>query len=370
MKRALVIFLLLVAACASAGCWDTIDISNRAYITAVGIDRAESPSGFKVSLEIVKPAELLANSGEPAAVIHTVEAESIALALEQIQARIPRRLTMGHVRVLLVGEKQAGEDLRDVFEYFEKQPDIAMRLQLMFVQDGEALDILKSKPQMRRYVSQELVAMTQLEYRYALSKTSSLSGFLSELRATGGRGFAGRILSIRDGAVLIRHGGAVFDKWRLVGWLSSSETQSAGWITNGANATVVGDLDGGTYVYRVRRSSGQIKPFTDEKGRLGFIVNIKTDGMIRDELKKDIDLSKPENIRKMEKLFSRVISEQAGAALYKSQKELGVDYLGFGEALRRYDPRTFKKLDWEKAYPDIPVQIKVEARISQFGLST
>lgn len=371
MRRNIILFMLfLLAVFLNTGCWDTMDISNRAYVTAIGVDAGENTKKFKVSLEIVKPAQLLKDDAQaPAAIVETADADSIAIALEEIQSRIPRLLSLAHLRVMLIGEKLARGNFRDTIEFIQKHPEKALRLRLVFVKAGEALDVLKAKPLVEKYVAAELIAMTQMEERHAFIRTSPLNSFIGELRATGGQGMGSMVTVLSQEQKIIHSGSAAFGNWKLVDWLDDKATQEANWIVGEANTTVLVAADGGTYAYQVKHSRVRVKPVWDKQGQLGFVVQLKTDGMIIDEQEKDYDLIKPKHMNEMEKIFSREISEQVRAAVHKSQQELNVDYLGFGEALKRYAPQAYEKLDWEKVFPDIPVTVQVNASVTRFGLS-
>lgn len=376
MRRSLFpVILVFMAALFNTGCWDTMDISDRAFVTAIAVDAGGANAGedskkFKVSLEVVKPAQLLKqDTQEPAALVETVEADSIIIALEEIQGRIPKLLSLAHLRVMLIWEKLARENFRETIEFIQKHPEKALRLRLMLVKGGEALDVLKTRPMVEKYVAGELIAMTRMEERHALMRTNPLNRFIGDLRATGGKGLGTMVTVSEQGKKLIHNGSAAFDKWKLVSWLDGKETQDANWIMGEANTTVLVTADEGTYAYRVDYSKASVKPVWDDQGQLGFVVRLKTDGMMMDEQETDFDLTKPQNMNEMEKIFSREITGQVEAAVHKAQKEVGVDYLGFGQALKRYAPEYYNKLDRDKVFPVLPVTVLVNASVTRFGLS-
>ncbi|MFZ7102722.1 MAG: Ger(x)C family spore germination protein [Peptococcaceae bacterium] len=371
MKRMLFFFLtFLLAVFSTTGCWDTMDISNRAFVTAIGVDQGAGPKKFKVSLEIVKPVKLLTQDAEDdATIVETVEADSIALALEEIQGRVPRLLSLGHLRVMLIGERLARENFRHTIEFIQKHPEKALRLRLIFVKGREALEVLKAKPAVEKYMAGELITMTMMEERHAMIRTNPLIDLIGNLRSTGGKGLGGMVTVSRSGEKLIHNGSAVFDKWKLIGWLDGEETRAVNWIVGNANTTVLVTSGDGAYAYRIDHSKVSVKPTWNSEGRLEFVIRLKTDGMMIDEQETDYDLKKPREINEMEKIFSQEITGQIQRAVHKSQQELGVDYLGLGQVLRRHAPREFNKLDWEKVYPDIPVKVLVNASVTRFGLS-
>jgi spore germination protein KC len=188
------------------------------------------------------------------------------------------------------------------------------------------------------------------------------------MRATGGKGI-GTMLMVSEGQKIIHEGCAIFDNWELQGWLTGQETKEANWIVGEANSTVLVTDDGSKYIYRVDHSKVSINTIKNTQGQITFVVRAKTNGMIIDEQKKDYDLTKPKNMNEMEKMFSQEITRQIKAAVYKSQKVFKADYLGFGEAFKRNNPQVFAKLDWEKTFPDIPINVEVTASVTRFGLS-
>lgn len=361
-------FLLLVIGL--TGCWDVQDITNRAYITAIGLDHArEGAAGeYKVSFEIVLPNKLFERSGDQKATLNqTIEAPSIGTAVERLQARISRPLSLAHLRVLLIGETLAKEkNFLDIADFFQRNPNIQKRIRLLFVQKAEAEDILETKPIYENYIARELVSMSQVDY--AQSRNTSFLDFVAELRAKDGKGFGMRGLVSSEENLLIRHGGAIFDQWRLRGWLSSEETEYANWIVGDGEFTLDAKREKSTYTYLIDKKSVKITP-TQQNGRLGFAVTLKTAGALMQEQGDHVDASKPEALRQLESLFARTIKEQVESAIAKAQKHFHIDYLGFDTALQKSDLRMYQKLNWSKVFPDLPITVEVKTKISSFGLS-
>lgn len=369
-KNIILVILVLLVMALGTGCWDTMDISNRAFVTAIGVDAGENSKKFKVSLEIIKPAQLLKrDTQDNATLVETIEADSIAIALDEIQGRIPKLLSLTHLQVILIGEKLAREDFRDIVEFIQKSPEKALRLNLMFVYEGEALDVLKAKPVICPYIAEELIEMKRMEGRHALMYTNPLIRFIGDMRVTGGKGMGTMVAVSDQGHRIIQEGSAIFDKWKLIGWLNGQETKEANWIVDNADTTVLVTGNGGKYAYLVNHNKLSIKPTRNEQGELKFIVRLKTNGMIIDEQEKDYDLTKPKEMNEMEEIFSQEITREIQTAIHKSQKEFGVDYLGFGEILKSNDLQTYKKLDWEKVFPEVPIDVQVNASVTRFGLS-
>lgn len=370
MKKIILTALLFAIMVSASGCMGAVDISNQAFVTTIAVDKGENDKKFMVSAEIVRPALFLRNDGGVKAfMVESAEADSIVTALEEIQTRIPRLLSLSHLRVMLIGEELAKDNFRDTIEFIQKYPEKALRLKLMFVKGAESRELLKATPAIGQYIAEDLIAMSHLEGRTAMIHTNPLIDFIGDMRATEGKGVGTTLSMAENGDKIVHQGAAVFDQWKLAGWLNGAETKGANWLLGDDFATVLINGGGGVYAYCVESRKLRIEPKWNEQGELRFLVRLQTDGLLVDEQEYDYDLLEPENINAMEKLFSQEITGQIKAAIEKSQKEIGVDYLGFGENLKRHNPKKFKAMDWEKVYPNIPVDVEVRAAITRFGLS-
>ena len=369
--------LLLLFMLIPTGCWDVKDISNQAFITSIGLDAVSDPdlkgsqyeAKYKVTFEIINQAKLAGPPGEPATIIETVEAPSIGKAVEELQARISKQLTLSHLRVLLVGDKLAREkNFMDPASFFEKSTEVALRIQLMFVQDKEARDVLKIKPRLGKSMSDELVALTEIETNTSLAHENPFNNFLLDLRNTGGRALGSRVIVHKERQILIRNGSAIFNNWKLAGWLGCVETQDANWITQEAPAVVQGQTEDLFLTCRTEKVKTEIVPEI-KQGKPAFKLNIEMTGKVMEEQGKFMDLTRPENMEKISQTISEVVKQSAARAISKSQVELGIDYLGLGQALKRRYPKEYEKMNWEKVYPGVPVEVNIKCTFGRSGLA-
>ncbi|MGI6679513.1 MAG: Ger(x)C family spore germination protein [Dehalobacterium sp.] len=367
LQKILLCLILILFCLVNLGCWDIHDIGRRAIITAIGIDkREETSSSYNFTFEIIKPASIKDEAQETANIIETVEGTSLREAMEKLQVKVSRLTFLGHLRVVLIGENAGKKSFKDIGDMIFREPQIASRVRLMFVQNGEAKDILEVKPRLSKYVADELVHMTQLEYELPLVRNQPFYQFINELRSTKGRGLATRVLATENNKTIVLDGGAVFNNWELIDWLSSAETRAANWLVAKPNATVVGNLDKGIFTFRSDRKKLSIKPLRHENGPR-VLISLDIKGEILSKQGSTLDLTKLDNIKKLERLFSQVITNQIRAAVKKSQTT-GVDYLGIGNGVQRKDAKLYKSIKWEEVYPTIPITIQVNTEIERYGL--
>lgn len=362
-----------------SACWDTKDISDRAFITALGIDKISGESEvqenistkYKITAEIIKPSLLKENSWklEPektAGIIISAEGETLQNALDLLQTEVSRPLNLHHLQVLVVGQEVV-DNLQDICSFFERHPKIARRLRMIFVQGDKASTIFDTTPELERSITRKLVGMTEISKDFSLSTFKPFTILLSELRANSGQALGGA-LHLNNNNSFHLSGSVVLDNWKLAGWLNGEETRRANLlIPKSQKMTFVAKMDNGTYTYVSNKNRVKITPLI-QKDSLNFIVKVTTDGYIIQEEGNELDLSEPKNIAKLEKGFSQIINNEVKEAIRKSQKELQVDYLGFGMILMDREPDYFKSIDWKKVFPTVSIQTNVQAKISGFGI--
>jgi len=106
-----------------------------------------------------------------------------------------------------------------------------------------------------------------------------------------------------------------------------------------------------------------------KQGKPAFRLSIKMTGKVMEEQGKFMDLTRPENMEKITQTISEVVKQSAARAISKSQKELGIDYLGLGQSLQRRYPKEYEKMNWEKVYPGVPVEVNVKCTFGRSGLA-
>lgn len=368
------LFVLLLCVITMSGC-QVQDIGKRAYVTMMSIDVPDKPKSneetgisprYKVTAEIVKLPKYRTFTDKPANIIISAEGEDIDQALQYMQTRLSFQINLLHLRGVLIGEEMAKKNLKDIFSFIEKDPDIARRLRLAFVQGGRASDLFQVQPRFTKIVNQELISMTQINNPLARSVT--FGDLIRDLRSNEGRAFGTRFLFDRDEKLAISHGGAVIQDWKLLGWADAELTRKTLWIMEKVQVTVSARMNNSLLTYQTDAKNFRIVPQIKGDKLLAFKVTVKTDGTIRQEQGSDIDLSDPKNISKLEKVFSQKIKTEVEEAIEVSQKQFETDYIGFERALKDRRPEIFEKMDWEKEFPAIPIDVEVNAKISKFGL--
>lgn len=370
-RKIIVLGLIVLISLTGPGCWDIKDITERAFVTAIALDISEQGNTpqYKVTVSIPQPIKIKSRT-QDFLQSFTTEADSITKAMQKLQTEISRTISFHHLRAVLIEGKLATQkDFRDLSSFFSKNPDLALRTRLFFVQDEEAKEFFNNKPQFERSIVAELVSFSQSGKQLSLTRTNRYADFLQDLQNNNGTALGAKLTSTKnkEGEKTIVDGGAVFKDWKLVGWLNGEEIQGANLLMDNQQFIVNAEMGGGQYSYLADNVSKKIKPVKNGS-QIQFYLELKTKGIVLEERKVYVDFSDPKNISDLEKVLSKIVKKQLEGAIYKSQKEFETDYLGFGKAFKNKYPKEFKKIkDWNKIYPEVPINVQVEAKISRFG---
>lgn len=147
MRNRFIFFLIICTITFTPGCWDIRDVNNTAVVLAIGIDLPSNPATakYKVTFEFAKPFTV-GESPLSQSTVASVDADSILHAIHRVQSSVSRNISLSHLRVIVVGGDIAKqENFWDFTNYLMREPEVALRLRLVFVQNAQARDVFYTK---------------------------------------------------------------------------------------------------------------------------------------------------------------------------------------------------------------------------------
>ena len=379
MKKSVCCILLFLIPLMAAGCWDMIDIEKYAFVTALGIDSLEEqsaadqrglphlnpPPRMHLTMEIFSPRLFKMEKDKHSIVIHQ-SADALMEALKLAQSQIPNRITLVHLRLLIIGEEYARQGIKEVIETLRNDPSIASRFRLVFLQEGRAEAALESRAIPEGSITEVFAETGERDPAYGFHTTVNFNYLKEQLMNSNGTAYCTR-LHLSENRWTQKAGAAVLKDWKLVGWLNPFEVRSANWITGKINQTSVSvENEEMRAVYHVTNVKVRIKTTVGE-GQPRFLVSVKTDGVLSYIDQVPGGTMTNEYLKKIETAMAQKVSEEIRLAVEKAQKEFQADYLGFNQALENSHPAVYRSLDWEEVFPTVPVDVEVEARITRLG---
>ncbi|MCC2686777.1 MAG: germination protein Ger(x)C family [Paenibacillaceae bacterium] len=406
VKRSLTVGLLLLTPLLS-GCWDRLEIEDRAVILAIAIDKAtkedilkledkpgggnitsigentqNSPLGnIKVTVQIAVPGRIPLGPGggtggpskpeQKPVWIMSITGQTINEALVKLQQRMADRLFFGHLRVIVVSEEVAKLGIADFNDFFRRQPQIR-RTVWMTVSDGMAEQFLTVMPQLERVPT--LYLQGTLEHGVKLGKIPNdfVGVFWSATSAKGQQGYLPYVrLTSKDSYEVA--GLAYFLGDRMVGTTSPLEVgyfMGIKSLNPGGYSVLLNMPEAkSTVMFHATHRNAKIK-MNIVDGIPHFTINIQLEGDLSEKSNEKVNF----NIETIKELQSQLEkgAMQGYKNLIKKTQEKGSDIFGFGEIVRARQPAYWKrnirtKENWIKMYKQVTYEFNLNMRIRRIG---
>ncbi len=380
------------AACASllalllAGCWDRRELNELGISMAMGIDRAGDQ--YEVTVQVVQPGEVTqkdGQSGRAPVTVYKASGTTLFEALRRMTTDSPRKIYSSHLRFVIFGEEAARQGIGDALDLLSRDNELRTDFYLLVAKGTTAENVLGILTPMEKIPANKVYRSIDMSERNggftaAVSLDEFISVYVSDGKepAVGGVEAAGsaeagrfreNVKTIRPAARLLSAGLAAFREDKLVGWLNEAESKGYNIVVGNVKNAVdhVACPDGGNvaleWVDSTSKLGGSVR-----NGAALLRVDVRVEENIG-EVQCALDLSRPSFIRDLERKAEKRVEELALQAVETMQKTYGSDIFGFGEAIRRSDPRAWRSLkkDWEESFKNARVDVKATVKIRRSG---
>nr|WP_284646666.1 Ger(x)C family spore germination protein [Paenibacillus chinjuensis] len=383
--------LILPLACITlilSGCWNRREMNELAINMGLGIDKVGKE--YRITAQVVNPREVAAKGGgggESAVTVYQASGVTIFDAIRRITEESPRRLYMSHLRVLVLGEGLAKQGIGPVLDYLSRDHELRTDFYIVVAKDTRAEEILKVQTAIEEVPANKLfTSMYESQKSWAPTVTVTLDKLITDLVSEGKNPVLTSVKLIGKASNpqvktnqtpnpqprIKLSGLAVFRKDKLIGWLDEEQSKGYSFLIDKV-ANTVGRItcpDGGKLNLEIVRTK------TDTKGRVvngkpEIRIDIHSEGNIG-EVQCQIDLTKPETITELENIANERLKQIILQTINTVQKNYKTDIFGFGETIRRSDPKGWKQIreDWDKLFPEMTVQVNTDNQIRRLGTVT
>ncbi|MCX7568850.1 Ger(x)C family spore germination protein [Tumebacillus sp. DT12] len=381
IKSAFVTFTLLSGVLLS-GCWDREEINDIALSMGGGIDWTEDEKLLGTSLFAIPskvgvgPSSGGGGGGEGGGkknfFVQTSTGENINDVFQKQQTKLSRRVFTSHRRVLVLGDRLAKHGIKNILDYYGRDPTTRLRTFVVVAKDSEAQEILKLRYPIERDPSEaireieQLISGTQVTIRDLMLSVSSEGAcpIMAAIEPVTVGGSKEKTLKLS--------GTAVFKDDKLAGYLDAKETIGLQCLTNKLkNASLMATLPGKQGNLNVVGLDMKRKlKFTYQGDQVHIQVDLKGNGIIN-ENNTNLDLSNPKNIQIMQNAVQKTLQKHIQQAIDKAQQDFQADMFGFGDEIHRYDPKRWKAMKdrWDEIFPKSTITCAIQVKITRFGMS-
>lgn len=375
MKKILcyvIIFSIILITITS--CWSRRELDTLAIITALGIDKSKDDK-ILLTFQILKPGNVKPQGSSSESIwTFTSTGETIFEAIRNATFLSDRKLFLSQCRVFIIGEEIARLGLMPIVDFLDRDPE-PRRINYLLVSRGKAHKIINAETEQESFPALTIENFMKAVPISSFSVPSRLRDFLKNLAEPGIEPIVAKIEPIKRGnkTKMKLYGSAIFLEDKLVAFLDNHETRGYNWIKGKVQSGVIVAKSPEDETKKVSleiiRASSKITPKIQD-GRIIIDVHIHEEGNLAEQMSQ-IDLTKKELLKELEKKKASIIKKEAESAIKKAKKHKS-DIFGFGQAIYRKYPEEWKELskNWQDEFQELEVNIDVDAKLRTIGVSS
>lgn len=373
------------------GCWDRHELNKLGLAIAVGIDWEDEQ--WKLSYQVLVPSVIGggmspgAASGGAAVHVISTQGKTVREASMKTSLENTRRLYFAHTDVMIIGEEAARHGIHEFLDLLFRI-NASRESVIVALTDGKASDLIRKLVLPEKYPG---IALTEL-----IRQTSTVNSdyptvrvyqlaqkITSESHAAGvpvimAGQQADPVLESEEESKKTSTSGApkivklgVFQRDRLIGWLSREESQGLAWLTNqfkmGTISIPVSTRAGGYSSFRILRSKSRIKPIpVGDHFKMQVTVELKGELL---EYGGHLDLKSPDSLRPIEREVEKKVAYMISRS-WEGSRRLKADLPGFADEIHRHYPKKWRQLSdhWDNELAALDLDVQVKAKMKRPGL--
>lgn len=386
MKKTIFYVILMFSMLLLPGCWNWVEIEERAILAAIGFDKAAEEGQVEVTAQIIKPGELKPGEGGggEAVIVYSGTGYGMFDAVRSMAREVGRKLYFPEMHVMVVGEDLAREGIGSVMDFLMRDAEPSVRMWVL-VTRGQAKEVLETPIPTEKVWGVGLSKMVKASEAHGKVPVVDVLDFMKAVKSTTTCPVATGIEitgtekkpeqeAVAPGKTPVLRGTAVFKDYKMTGWLDETQTRGLLWVKGEVKSGIIvvptpGNENKLMFLEIIRADSKIEAEISD--GRVTITVKVKEEGNIGEVVPNNVEIKKPEIIKTIEARQREAIENEIWAAVTRAQ-ELNADVFGFGEAVRRKYPREWPQYEkmWDELFPALDVVVEVEAKIRRTGMVT
>lgn len=402
-RKIMACMILLIAALTVTACWDRREVDKLAIVIGLGVDKIPGTNPILLTVQIVNPSTLQKESGsggqELPFVVKTAQGKTVYDAVRNFAKASPRSLFFSHNSIIVIGDHMARSGIKDILDYFERDSQFRKTTWIL-VTPKSANEIMKAKLDLQKLTAIGIKDMINEFHQSTASKVVQRKDFMIDLSGKSSSAVASKIDAIDEEADVQRKleqagsgnrdntssdqkrfkkklqlsGTAVFRKDKLAGYFNAAESRGLLWILDevkgGAVVSPCPNGEKGNVVFLVNQTKRKFKP-SFEGEQLKMHLEFDEESIIEEVNCSNLDITKPETIKKLESVQARDIENRILKTIRKAQ-QYKCDVFKFGEAFYRNNPKKWQKIEgeWGEHFAKMELSVHVASHIRRVGMTT
>ncbi|WP_152657917.1 Ger(x)C family spore germination protein [Oceanobacillus sp. CFH 90083] len=363
-----------------AGCWDSLEIENRAFVSGVAIDPGENneDKNLKMMTQIVIPNGLvsLPNNGNGGGKSYrnlSDTGKTIFEVKSAIEEKEDGNLDNSHIELVIISDELVKSEykLSDILDVFMRESRMNRDI-ILAIADGSAEDLLNIDPENVKLPSQYMTELIISNYNLANRdprRAGDMQYYFIENRSF----YLPYLVSIDASNGVELEGAAVFkgENGKMVGTLTEEEVSGLLLTHRDYTETLIVDHNGQKASFTVPDGRTEIKLINRDPENLHFQFDVFLTGELVEAFQ-GMDFIKEENMEELKKKLRLEAEKVMMKTIRKLRDEYRVDILELHEFLFRKHPEIWKQVenDWDSGknyFSNVDITLNVDVTIREPG---
>ncbi|HZJ76694.1 MAG TPA: Ger(x)C family spore germination protein [Oscillospiraceae bacterium] len=371
MHKKTIVFMLIISLLLT-GCWDKIEIEERAHVSAVGVDKytadfENEDEGDSYVFTFSFPEHKAETSED---IIVSSVGKTLYSVSRIIADRSNKEFFPGHLRTIVI-EADIAKDpkaFRQILDGIENDRFLSRRVVLALT-EGSAAEVIRVVPAMENKIGEFISELFRRTDRISRIVGGSAGDIFNDLYESGNT----IIPKIMPGESDVKVAGAgIIKDHKFIGWLGEVETALLV-ILKGETKCLCGmsiEHKGHNIPVSLAPKKPKLKLIEDEEN-IKILMEVEMEGDIRQTyFEASEDMLKTGVVSKIEDAIIEMINQKAQDTVDKIQNEFQTDVLDINKYLRRFHYKLWNEVeeDWQEIFPNIDIEVSIDIKIRRIGL--
>lgn len=375
------VLALLISIMPLSGCWDKVEIEQRAIINSMIIDKGNNGNGngstlsgedsekgkLKVTFGILVPHAQ--GQGEDMGYSRVIYGDDMTQVLSRLGEETSRVPFYGQTRLLILSKDflKQSECFKKLLDFIDRDASINTQMRVLASKD-DPKKLIDVKPRLESSTTEHIMGILNNSESFSDTVSVSLEQLIDDLRESDGSGVLPVIEALPDNQTFRIDELGLIKDYSYLTEVGPEMIKEYKIITDkfaGGRQRV--EFDGemlSVYIYNCKTQK-KLKP---GNGSLGFKITVEAEGSV-DGFSFDKSIMDKETIERIQTALENQIKKELEETTEYFQKKVGYDYLGFQEYIKKYEPKTYKKYknNWEEHFRNAEMEYQVTFHIRRVG---
>ncbi len=344
----IILFLLLIT-----GCSDYRELSDMSIVSSLGLDKKDGE--YIITSQILDSkmkSKGDTGSTAPEIVVYDSKGKTLHEALRNAMLEAPKKLYVGHIKTVIISEEAAKNDISDFFDFFLRDAEASKDFNILLVRDSSIKEIMDILTPLETIPAQNISSSIEIgsDLQGSIDNVT-FDKFVSNVLQQGIDAVI-PVIEIKEvksenkkidpeKRLVVSKEMGIFSNDKFLTYINENSSLGYNLIKNIIKSNVIS--------FECNKNKYSSIELLKNKSELSFdvksntlIIKIELKGSLS-ELDCNIDITKEEEIKKLEKKTKKHIETIVNDTIDTAIKNYKSDFLGIGEYIFQNNYKYYQK---------------------------